>query len=158
DGRRTVVVPSWASEQVNGFGKSGCKADPRGVVRGSASGPRESLARPHLENVRPPAAPQREAPACMRQSLSGRERPAGALTAALAVPALTGGFTRRGRGVQAHRVSVSGRFEVLEQHVGRRFVIAPSGEIDLATVGVLDEAVTRALESGAADLWIDLAK
>jgi anti-sigma B factor antagonist len=45
---------------------------------------------------------------------------------------------------------------VLEQQVGRRFVIAPRGEIDLATVGVLDAAVTRAVDAGAADLWIDL--
>ena len=73
------------------------------------------------------------------------------------VAALTGGPTRHRSAVHAKRVSVSRGFEVLEQHVGRRFVIVPSGEIDLATVGVLDAAVVRALESGAADLWIDLA-
>ena len=47
-------------------------------------------------------------------------------------------------------------FRVVEQQVGRRHVISVSGEIDLATVGALDAAVTRAISAGAADLWVDL--
>jgi anti-sigma B factor antagonist len=48
-------------------------------------------------------------------------------------------------------------FNLSEHQVGERLVIAVEGEIDLATVGTLDAAVTRAIEAGAADLWIDLS-
>jgi len=48
------------------------------------------------------------------------------------------------------------RFELSEQQVGRRLVISPRGEVDLATVGELREAVERAIGADPADLWIDL--
>jgi anti-sigma B factor antagonist len=54
-------------------------------------------------------------------------------------------------------VRVPPDFDLAEQRVGGRFVIAPRGEIDLATVGVLDAAVARAIASEAGDLWIDLS-
>jgi anti-anti-sigma factor len=41
--------------------------------------------------------------------------------------------------------------------VGRRTVLAVSGEIDLDSVAVLAGAVDSALAGGAAELWIDLA-
>jgi anti-sigma B factor antagonist len=36
-------------------------------------------------------------------------------------------------------------------------VIAATGDIDIATVETLQDAVDRALESGAADVWLDLS-
>jgi anti-sigma B factor antagonist len=47
-------------------------------------------------------------------------------------------------------------FKLSEQRVDGRVVIAVSGEIDLATVGALNSAVARAVQSSARDLWIDL--
>lgn len=42
--------------------------------------------------------------------------------------------------------------------VGRRTVLAVAGEVDLASVHVLRSAISAALESGTADLWIDLSE
>jgi anti-sigma B factor antagonist len=47
---------------------------------------------------------------------------------------------------------------VLEEiRIGHRTVIAVAGDIDIATVETLQQAVERALVSGAADVWLDLS-
>jgi anti-sigma B factor antagonist len=58
--------------------------------------------------------------------------------------------------LHAGQVGVPPEFQLAEQRVDGRVVIAAHGEIDLATVGGLDAAVARALASDARDLWIDL--
>jgi anti-sigma B factor antagonist len=45
---------------------------------------------------------------------------------------------------------------VTHHAVGRRSVLAVEGEVDLASVPLLADAVDAALEGGAAELWIDL--
>jgi anti-sigma B factor antagonist len=40
--------------------------------------------------------------------------------------------------------------------VGRRLVVRVAGEIDMATVPVLADAIDAAIGSGALELWIDL--
>jgi anti-sigma B factor antagonist len=45
---------------------------------------------------------------------------------------------------------------VTQYAVGRRMVLAVDGEVDIASVSVLADAVDSALEGGAAELWIDL--
>jgi anti-anti-sigma factor len=39
---------------------------------------------------------------------------------------------------------------------GRRCVISFEGELDLATAPLLDRVITSAIDSGAAELWLDL--
>jgi anti-sigma B factor antagonist len=46
--------------------------------------------------------------------------------------------------------------DVVIRRVGRRTVIEASGEIDIATAGVLSDAIHVAVEEGASELWIDL--
>jgi CRP/FNR family transcriptional regulator, cyclic AMP receptor protein len=48
--------------------------------------------------------------------------------------------------------------EVRERLVGHRLVIAARGEIDLAAIGPLEDAVRRAAESAVADVWVDLSE
>jgi anti-sigma B factor antagonist len=55
-------------------------------------------------------------------------------------------------------MGVPPRFELSEEQVGERLVIAARGEIDLATVAQLREAVERAIAARAAALWIDLTE
>jgi anti-anti-sigma factor len=50
------------------------------------------------------------------------------------------------------------RPQVTSKIVGRRAVLAVSGEIDIATVDSLAHAVDGVLERGAAELWIDLSR
>jgi anti-sigma B factor antagonist len=45
-----------------------------------------------------------------------------------------------------------------ELAVGRRLVITPSGEIDMATVDPLRDALARASRSDAQDIWVDLTE
>jgi anti-sigma B factor antagonist len=54
--------------------------------------------------------------------------------------------------------SVGGRphFELIEQRIGGRLVIRPSGEIDLATADTLQAAMTRAIDAAPEELWVDL--
>ncbi len=62
---------------------------------------------------------------------------------------------------QAGRAAPGSAYEELrisELRVGRRSVLAVSGEIDIATVDVLRVAVERVLASPAADVWIDLSE
>jgi anti-sigma B factor antagonist len=49
-------------------------------------------------------------------------------------------------------------FDLSENRVDDRVVIAARGEIDLATVGTLNAALAQAIESGAPDVWLDLTK
>jgi anti-sigma B factor antagonist len=44
-----------------------------------------------------------------------------------------------------------------EMAVGRRLVISPAGEIDMATVDPLRDALARASRSDAEDIWVDLS-
>ena len=41
--------------------------------------------------------------------------------------------------------------------VGRRTIVSVHGEVDVASVSALADAVDRALDEGALDLWIDLS-
>jgi anti-anti-sigma factor len=52
-------------------------------------------------------------------------------------------------------VAAPGNFDVGVQQQGSALLVAPRGEIDLATVGLVREAVERELESGQ-DLILDL--
>jgi anti-anti-sigma factor len=52
-------------------------------------------------------------------------------------------------------VAAPGNFDVATQHDGAALVVAPRGEIDLATVDLVREAVERDLRSGE-DLVLDL--
>jgi anti-anti-sigma factor len=47
--------------------------------------------------------------------------------------------------------------EVDEIRIGHRVVLALSGELDLATAPALQASLDEAVESGGADLWIDLS-
>jgi anti-anti-sigma factor len=51
-----------------------------------------------------------------------------------------------------------GDLSIQEVRIGRRAVLAASGEIDIATAERICPAVTRAAESGAVDLWLDLSE
>ena len=48
--------------------------------------------------------------------------------------------------------------EVAQIRVGHRIVLAVSGELDLATVGSLRASLEAAVESGAAEIWVDLSE
>jgi anti-sigma B factor antagonist len=48
------------------------------------------------------------------------------------------------------------RLTVAVQRVGRRAVVAPTGDIDIATAGVLTAAINAAIDGAAAELWVDL--
>jgi anti-anti-sigma factor len=48
------------------------------------------------------------------------------------------------------------RPRVHELHIGRRHVLSFAGELDVATVALLDGAVAAAIERGAAQVWVDL--
>jgi anti-sigma B factor antagonist len=52
--------------------------------------------------------------------------------------------------------SYDGVAVVTQYSIGRRRVLAVDGEVDLASVPLLSDAVGEALEAGAAELWIDL--
>ena len=52
--------------------------------------------------------------------------------------------------------SYDGVAVVTQYTIGRRRVLAVDGEVDLASVPVLSDAVGEALEAGAAELWVDL--
>jgi anti-anti-sigma factor len=47
--------------------------------------------------------------------------------------------------------------ELEEARVGHRMVLGLSGEVDLASVAVLQAAVDRVRTCGAAEVWIDLS-
>lgn len=47
--------------------------------------------------------------------------------------------------------------EVGEERDGSRLVIAPRGEIDIATVDGLENAITRATGSEIREVWVDLS-
>jgi anti-sigma B factor antagonist len=51
----------------------------------------------------------------------------------------------------------NGRFQVDVSDDGRRTVLTARGEIDLATVDRLRDAIERATESAAAEVWVDLS-
>jgi anti-sigma B factor antagonist len=51
-----------------------------------------------------------------------------------------------------------GDLSIQELQIGRRTVLAASGEIDIATAARIHTAAARALRSGASDLWIDLSE
>jgi anti-anti-sigma factor len=42
--------------------------------------------------------------------------------------------------------------------IGRRVVLSAAGEIDIATADVLAGALEDAIDSGAADVWVDLTQ
>ena len=46
--------------------------------------------------------------------------------------------------------------EVDERRVGHRLVLALSGEIDIATVGKMREALARGAAAGVGEIWVDL--
>jgi anti-anti-sigma factor len=48
-------------------------------------------------------------------------------------------------------------FDVGEERDGSRLVLAPRGEVDLATVDGLENAIARAAGSEIADVWVDLS-
>ncbi len=48
-------------------------------------------------------------------------------------------------------------FWIDEQRADHRVVIAVRGEVDIATVSELREALSRALDSPATDVWVDLS-
>jgi anti-sigma B factor antagonist len=50
-----------------------------------------------------------------------------------------------------------GRFHVEVSGDGRRAVLAARGEIDLATVDHLRDAIERATETSAGEVWVDLS-
>ncbi len=61
------------------------------------------------------------------------------------------------RGIGAPRRSgPPSQLVIPERRVGHRLVLAPAGEVDIATVDTLREALARAVDSGASDLWLDL--
>jgi anti-sigma B factor antagonist len=47
---------------------------------------------------------------------------------------------------------------LLESRVGHRLVLAVDGEVDLASAPALRTALLGALESGAAEIWLDLSR
>jgi anti-sigma B factor antagonist len=49
------------------------------------------------------------------------------------------------------------QLELSEAGVGHRFVLAASGEIDLASAGDLRAGLLKAIESGAIEIWLDLS-
>jgi anti-sigma B factor antagonist len=51
-----------------------------------------------------------------------------------------------------------GQFHVEVIDDGRRAVLAARGEIDLGTVDDLRDAIERATESSAAEVWVDLSE
>ena len=46
--------------------------------------------------------------------------------------------------------------DVRESRVGHRLVLAATGEVDIASAGILREALAAAVASGAAEVWLDL--
>src|SRR4051794_2411142 len=48
--------------------------------------------------------------------------------------------------------------EVAQIRVGHRVVLAVCGDLDLATVGTLRASLEAAIESGAAEIWVDLSE
>ena len=46
--------------------------------------------------------------------------------------------------------------DLSESRVGHRLVLAATGEVDIASAGILREALSGAAESGAAQIWLDL--
>jgi anti-sigma B factor antagonist len=50
-----------------------------------------------------------------------------------------------------------GQFHVEVSGDGRRAVLAARGEIDLATVDYLRDAIERATETSAGEVWVDLS-
>jgi len=63
--------------------------------------------------------------------------------------------------LQARGVGVGDEFpaiELQEIRVGHRVVIAVSGELDIATATTLRVAVDEVIESGVAEVWIDLSQ
>lgn len=48
--------------------------------------------------------------------------------------------------------------DLLESRVGRRVVLAAQGEIDIASVDGLRNALEGAATSGAAEVWLDLTR
>ena len=50
-----------------------------------------------------------------------------------------------------------GELSIQELRIGRRAVLAVSGEIDIATAGRICPAVAHALNAGARDIWLDLS-
>jgi anti-sigma B factor antagonist len=50
-----------------------------------------------------------------------------------------------------------GQFHVEVSDDGRRAVLAARGEIDLATVELLHEAIERASQTSASEVWVDLS-
>jgi anti-sigma B factor antagonist len=53
---------------------------------------------------------------------------------------------------------MEGQFHVEVIDDGRRAVLAARGEIDLGTVDDLRDAIERAAESSAAEVWVDLSE
>jgi anti-sigma B factor antagonist len=51
-----------------------------------------------------------------------------------------------------------GGLSIRELRIGRRAVLAASGEVDIATADRMCRAVAHAAESGALDLWFDLSE
>lgn len=45
-----------------------------------------------------------------------------------------------------------------ERHVGRRGVVSFAGELDGANVSMLDAALSRAVDRGLAEVWLDLCE
>jgi anti-sigma B factor antagonist len=47
--------------------------------------------------------------------------------------------------------------EIAQIRVGYRIVLAVAGELDIATAPILQVSLDEAVESGGADIWIDLS-
>lgn len=52
----------------------------------------------------------------------------------------------------------TGRLAITLGGVGRRIVVAATGDIDVSTADVLSGAIDGAIGGGAADIWIDLTR
>jgi anti-sigma B factor antagonist len=49
------------------------------------------------------------------------------------------------------------QLEVTEARIGHRFVLAATGEVDLASVPLLRSGLMEAIDSGCAEIWLDLS-
>jgi anti-sigma B factor antagonist len=69
---------------------------------------------------------------------------------------MTAAATRVRGAADADAVDDPAEFALSEQRIGVRVILAVRGEIDLASVGLLEAATASAIAAGVPDLWIDL--
>jgi anti-sigma B factor antagonist len=71
--------------------------------------------------------------------------------------ALVAGPTRYDASVEDGRHAPDGELKIVEHRVGHRLLLAPRGEIDLASVATLRSALEHGSAAGVAEVWLDLS-